>query len=1001
MINEIDSDDWDVLQKMKQYRKQNNQNVTDMNKQQHIDIRNSLDQHGRKNNNQDKKQIVNDEVLNIHNQDDQQSEQPIEPKMPYQSNIFVNRDYEIKDNSSSSRQKQDLSQKSNWDSIDSKNIGESGKNRVFKQAAKQAVLISALKGKKFKAQSDDNIQENFPKSPNTRDNKNEIKYQDDQNYSQKQFKKKNTKNNEQTPTKSTNSISPDKAFDSLRRLNYSTTFPQESLALNQTPNSTFQKSIDDSQSDLFDKSSKSRSRQKNQANLSKNKELGEESNQNLTCWQKTLKFYEIAKSFTIKSVNCFQAITNKFKHGNDNIWIKSILNSRQSFKNYKEMTPVEKKEKRLYLWSQSEVRVEPIDENGLVDEDGNFISVNNYWKNQQEKTAWYMIDTTQSMGQAWSVIMYIFTIYTLFATPYVGYFIFDFLSVIPSLIANESKALYLFKLARFVHAERLFALFKFILVKFLLSRGYNRMKVADYANLLTLMIFVIFSTHILACIYIYIGRRERYLPEDQRKGWIYSDPSFIDPEAFRQIYIFALYFILQTITTVGYGDHTGNLRDEFIFCMSLEFIGLSLFSFMMGSINNMINKNDSFESLLDEKVSSLDIWIKKVEKSNKPNYIPPDLYSSIKRYVQDAFLHDFNLIIEEFPFYHQVSPKMQTELINILFKDFQQQFRGFFQHCERGFLNELIINMYCRIYEPDQTVIQYGHKVHELYFIREGQVSLYNRYLNKDFILLPQYSVFGDYQIFYDLKSNINFKTKSKGENVRFMCVAKKVFLNLCDLFPITAENLRVQGLRRRAFFTKAMEQLDSKSSKNLQALKRSIKKKIRNMAESNVTSSATSPVGSKKIPDFSEYEDEEELEQFYSDEEPKIDIEDEETPEVVIKKISKKSSKYISSIHECTRQMDYNFDLLKRYLQEGRSENPEAVKLRGQVSILSSMFLKNTNVKTKFNSPSMSLQISERFQNTVNQQLKQSETQKDINGNEAQQDQPQTIPKIELFHKS
>jgi len=47
----------------------------------------------------------------------------------------------------------------------------------------------------------------------------------------------------------------------------------------------------------------------------------------------------------------------------------------------------------------------------------------------------------------------------------------------------------------------------------------------------------------------------------------------------------------------------------------------------MGSINNMISKDDSFESLLDEKISMLDIWIKKIEKSNKPNFIPPELYS--------------------------------------------------------------------------------------------------------------------------------------------------------------------------------------------------------------------------------------------------------------------------------------------------------------------------------------------------------------------------------------
>ena len=54
---------------------------------------------------------------------------------------------------------------------------------------------------------------------------------------------------------------------------------------------------------------------------------------------------------------------------------------------------------------------------------------------------------------------------------------------------------------------------------------------------------------------------------------------------------------------------------------------------MMGNISSMINKTESFESLLDEKMTMLDIWIKKIEKSNKPYYIPPELYSEIKKYV--------------------------------------------------------------------------------------------------------------------------------------------------------------------------------------------------------------------------------------------------------------------------------------------------------------------------------------------------------------------------------
>jgi len=84
----------------------------------------------------------------------------------------------------------------------------------------------------------------------------------------------------------------------------------------------------------------------------------------------------------------------------------------------------------------------------------------------------------------------------------------------------------------------------------------------------------------------------------------------------------------------------------------------------------MLAKSDKFETLLDSKLSDLDIWIKKIEKSNKPFYIPPELYSNIKKYVKEAFLYDFNMIIEEFPFYYHISPKMQDDLIKILFGDF-------------------------------------------------------------------------------------------------------------------------------------------------------------------------------------------------------------------------------------------------------------------------------------------------------------------------------------------
>lgn len=68
---------------------------------------------------------------------------------------------------------------------------------------------------------------------------------------------------------------------------------------------------------------------------------------------------------------------------------------------------------------------------------------------------------------------------------------------------------------------------------------------------------------------------------------------------FITIYINAFYFILTTITTVGYGDITGNTLVEYIFSMIVEFFGLSFFSLMSGTVGVMFSGNQSFESLIN------------------------------------------------------------------------------------------------------------------------------------------------------------------------------------------------------------------------------------------------------------------------------------------------------------------------------------------------------------------------------------------------------------------
>ena len=52
--------------------------------------------------------------------------------------------------------------------------------------------------------------------------------------------------------------------------------------------------------------------------------------------------------------------------------------------------------------------------------------------------------------------------------------------------------------------------------------------------------------------------------------------------------------------------------------------------------------------------------------------MPNKLFYSIKEFIQDAFVYDYNLIIEEFPFYNELPANIQNQISDNLFKNFKR-----------------------------------------------------------------------------------------------------------------------------------------------------------------------------------------------------------------------------------------------------------------------------------------------------------------------------------------
>ena len=85
----------------------------------------------------------------------------------------------------------------------------------------------------------------------------------------------------------------------------------------------------------------------------------------------------------------------------------------------------------------------------------------------------------------------------------------------------------------------------------------------------------------------------------------------------------------------------------------------------------MFAGDQSFESLINQRMEQLDLWLLRLENCNKEEKIPNQLYQSLKEFIQDAFIYDYNLIIEEYNFYNELPAQIQNQISESLFKSFK------------------------------------------------------------------------------------------------------------------------------------------------------------------------------------------------------------------------------------------------------------------------------------------------------------------------------------------
>ncbi|ETO03844.1 voltage-gated ion channel superfamily, partial [Reticulomyxa filosa] len=254
-----------------------------------------------------------------------------------------------------------------------------------------------------------------------------------------------------------------------------------------------------------------------------------------------------------------------------------------------------------------------------------------------------------------------------------GWFIPDLIATVPIdllvMFCTNSRQINLersAKLLRIAKSARLFRVMRLLRLKrvlieleILLGLSFSILNIVKFAMLIIALV------HLLACGYLAVARA------NVNDSWIYTLSLTHNLETRKDEYIAALYWALQTMITIGYGDVPPVRMEERIFAIVCMIIGGFLFTYGLTRIVNLVSTLNQNDTHLISVLDSINDW---AHYYKLPNQLTQDIrayiyFQSHHRYVAEKEVFNslsdsikrkvqgitFGPLIQNIAFFHGVS----------------------------------------------------------------------------------------------------------------------------------------------------------------------------------------------------------------------------------------------------------------------------------------------------------------------------------------------------------
>ncbi len=273
---------------------------------------------------------------------------------------------------------------------------------------------------------------------------------------------------------------------------------------------------------------------------------------------------------------------------------------------------------------------------------------------------------------------------------------------------------------RLLRTVRLFVIFRRWQVLSWTNSG--GLRIAKFLTIFMLLV------HCIACAWFLVPYLEGF-PEN---CWVVQQG--IEHASPATQYIRALYWVIQTMATVGYGDITPHRDFEYVFSILVMLMGASTYAFIIGNIASLASNLDAARVTFFNRIEAVSQYL-------HSRHVPLKLNDQVRDYYE--YLWDQHRGVKEEVLFDDLPPSFRLELLLHLARELLEKV-PLFKYCSPVLRNMLLMALKPLTYAPGVMIARAGEIGKEIFFLSHGKVEILSEDGGENYGTLEDGDYFGD-----------------------------------------------------------------------------------------------------------------------------------------------------------------------------------------------------------------------------------------------------------------